>query len=256
MSRHDLDEHLVTLLAPTSFEAEQYRTLRHVLEEMHKTGALTTVAVSSAAAQEGKTTTTINLAAALAEASGTRVLLADADLRRPAVGRQLGLSDRGAPGLADAVLDSRLSLSDVVSAPPQLSFSVLPAGRCPAVPYEVLNSTRFGELLEEARQQYDYVVLDTPPLVLVPDCRLLARWTDGFLMVVAANKTPRKVLEDALSVLEPAKLIGLVFNGDTGSMSGYYGSYYAYAAPHTGGSVPWWRWRSRGNGRSGQEARR
>ncbi len=225
----DVDEHVVTLLAPTSFEAEQYRTLRHALEQMHKTGAVSIIAVSSAAAQDGKTTTAINLAAALAEAAETRVLLVDADLRRPSVGGHLGFAGAAGPGLVDAIMDAGLTLTDVVRHCLPSNFSVLPAGRCPSVPYEVLNSPRLGELLEEARQAYDYIVLDTPPLVLVPDCRLLARWVDGFLMVVAAHKTPRKLVEEALNILDPAKLIGLVLNADDRPLSGYYGSYYTYA---------------------------
>lgn len=224
-----VDEHVVTLRAPASFEAEQYRTLRHGLEQMHKTGAATIVAVSSAAAQDGKTTTAINLAAALAEAAGTRVLLVDADLRRPSVGERLGLARVAGPGLVDAIVDADLTLTDVVCHCPPSNFSVLPASPCPSGPYEVLNSPRLGELLEEARQAYDYVVLDTPPLVLVPDCRLLARWVDGFLMVVAAHKTPRRLVGEALNILDPAKLIGLVFNADDRPLSGYYGSYYTYA---------------------------
>jgi Mrp family chromosome partitioning ATPase len=82
-------------------------------------------------------------------------------------------------------------------------------------------------VLEEARQQYDYVIVDMPPLVPLPDYGVLARWVDGFLVVVTANKTPRKMVEEALKVLDPATVIGLVFNGTDRPFSHYYGGYVA-----------------------------
>jgi Mrp family chromosome partitioning ATPase len=121
--------------------------------------------------------------------------------------------------------------------------SVLPAGNVQARPYELLASPRFGGLLAEARRIYDYVLVDTPPVAPLADCRLLRPWVDGFIVVVAAHKTPRKLLAEALSVLEPAKVLGVVFNGDDQPLSPYYG-YYGYqhspsrASAH---AVVWWR---------------
>jgi capsular exopolysaccharide synthesis family protein len=209
-----VDDHLVTLVAPTSFETEQYRSLRHVLEQMHRTNGLTLIGVSSPTAADGKSTTAINVAGALAQAPQARVLLVDANFRQPAVGRALALDDGGRPGLVDAILDPRLRLIDVTRRLPAFNLSVLPAGHCPTGRYEVLTSPRLGELLDEARVSYDYVLIDTPPLVPLPDCRVIAKWIDGFLIVVAAHKTPRKLLEEALNLMEPAKTVGLVFNGD------------------------------------------
>lgn len=220
-----VEEHLASLLAPGSFEAEQYRALRHGVEEMRNTRVMAVVAVSSPGVGEGKTTTAINLAGALAQAPQARVLLMDADLRCSAVGARLGLSDAGGPGLVDAILDPGLTLDDVVRWHPRFNLSVLPPGRCSAPPYEVLNSPRLGTLLEEARRQYDYVVLDTPPLLPVADSRLIARWVDGFLVVVAAHQTPRELLEEALNLMDSAKLVGLVFNGDDRPPSRYYARY-------------------------------
>ena len=236
-----MEEHLVSLLAPTSFEAEQYRTLRHLIEQLHKAAELQVFAVSSPTASDGKTTTAINLAGALAQSHDARVLLIDADLRVPTVGTNLGLDERPGPGLADTILNSSLTLDAVVQVRPQLNLSILPAGRLRSAPYEVLKSPRVGQLLAEARKRYDYIVLDTPPLVSVPDCRVIGRWVDGFLIVVAAHKTPRKLLAEAIRVAEPAKVVGLVFNGDDRHLS--RDSYASYAARqfsdgHGGG---WWR---------------
>jgi protein-tyrosine kinase len=213
----EIEEHLVSLLDPTSFEAEQYRTLRHLTEQLHKSTALSVIAISSPGAADGKTTTAINLAGALAQAPDARVLLIDGDLRGGTLAARLGLDNR--PGLVDAILDANLPLEVVARPRPPLNLSVLPAGRLPSAPYEVLKSPRVGELFAEARRRYDYIVLDTPPLVSFPDCRVIGRWVDGFLIVVTAHRTGRKLLEEALHITEPAKIVGLVFNEDDRHLS-------------------------------------
>src|SRR5688500_7155370 len=100
-----LDDHLVSLLAPASFAADQYRTLRGLIEQAKRATGLAVVAISSPDAGDGKTTTAINLAGTLAQASGARVLLADLDLRRPSVEARLGLRVAESRGLVDAILD-------------------------------------------------------------------------------------------------------------------------------------------------------
>jgi len=215
----DVDELLVSLLAPSSFASEQYRSLRHVIEQRHKASDLSIVAVSSPGASDGKTTTAINLAGALAQGPDARVLLIDGDLRKASMATRLGLGDGTGLGLVDAILDPKLSLPAVVRTLPHLNLSVLAAGRLLAAPYEMLKSPRLGELLAEARRRFDYIIVDTPPLVSVPDCRVIGKWVDGFLIVVTAHRTARKLLEEALKVTETAKVIGLVFNGDDRHLS-------------------------------------
>lgn len=232
--RHALDDRLVSLLCPASFLAEPYRAVRHLLEQMHRTDRMSVVAVSSAGTGEGKTITAINVAGALAQGPEARVLLIDADLRRPSIADHLAL--RRGRGLVDAVLDRRLTLADVTVSLPAYNLRVVPAGSPPPAPYEILESHRLGDLLAEARRQYDFVVLDTAPFVPVPDSRLLAPWVDGFLMIVAAHKTPRKLLAELLNTVEPAKLVGLLFNGDDEPLP----AAYAYGAP-TAEAVPVWR---------------
>lgn len=175
----DVDEHLVSLLAPAVMEAEPYRALRHMVELHHRTAGLSVVVVSSPAAGDGKTTTAINLAGALAQDPGARVLLIDGDLRRSAVPQRLGLDDREGPGLIDAILDPALTLDDLARACPPYNLWLVAAGHRAGMPYELLASPRLGELLEAARRRFDYVVVDSPPLVLFPDCRLMAAWVDA-----------------------------------------------------------------------------
>ncbi len=147
------------------------------------------------------------------------MLLVDADLRQSALAQKLGLDAAVRPGLVEAILDANLTLDAVTHEYSQVNLSVVSAGRPPSTPYEVLKSPRFGALLGEARTRYDYIVLDTPPLVSVPDCRVIGRWVDGFLVAVSAHKTPRKLLEEALNVMEPTKVLGLVFNSDDHHLS-------------------------------------
>lgn len=238
--RNGVEEHLVSLLAPTSFEAEQYRALRHTVEELHKTAALSILGVSSPTPADGKTTTAINLAGALAQTPEARVLVVDADLRGPSLAEHLALGGSGDRGLVDAILDSGFALEDLVRHCPSFNLWVLPAGRRPGVPYEVLKSPRLGERLREARLLYNYVILDMPPLLAIPDCRVMEQCVDGFLVVVAAHKTPRKLVQEALSVMDPAKVVGFVFNCDDRPLSGYY--YHTYGQPVDGDRAGWWGW--------------
>jgi capsular exopolysaccharide synthesis family protein len=225
--RANLDEHLASLLAPTSFEAEQYRVLRHCVEQVERLNGHKIFVITSAAEGEGKTTTAINLAGSLARCPGARVLLIDGDLRRPSVGPSLGMGDGCGPGLAGALAGSGIPLESVIRNRSAYNLWVLPAGSTSEVPYELLRSHRLGELLQEARNTFDTIIIDTPPLLLAPDCRVLTRWIDAFLVVVAAHRTPRKLLEETLNILEPAKVLGIVFNNDDRPLAGYYSKYYS-----------------------------
>ena len=240
-----LDGHLVSLVDPTSFEADQYRTLRYVLEQLHATKRV--IAVTSPIAGDGKTTTAINLAGALAHAPEARILVVDLDLRTPSLANRLGLTAQS-PGLVDLMLDPDLALSDVVRQHPRHRLAMVPAGRALTVTYELLRSPRLNTILEQARRQYDYIMVDTPPLVPVPDSRLIADRVDGFVMVIAAHRTPRPLIEEALNLMEPSKVIGIVFNGDDRPLSGYYGYYYSSGYHRRGGR------RGRGSTGSGLES--
>ena len=224
-----------TLAVPGTFAAEQYQNLRLRVERLQQSRGVRVMAITSPGTSDGKTLTSINLAAALARGPGARVLLIDADLRRPSVGSQLGLIDEG-PGLAKAVSDGDARLPDIVRTVEGVhGLSVLPGAPVSGDVHEVLRSPRFDQLLQDARGVYDFVVLDTPPLVPVCDAAVMSRVVDGLLVVVAAHETTRKQLGEALSLLDEQKTLGLVFNGDHPRTSKYDAYYRPAAGRKTGG---------------------
>ncbi len=226
-------QELVSFTAPSSLEADQYRMLRHAVERLRHESGCQVFGITSAGAGDGKTVTTLNLAGAIAQSSGTRVLVVCADLHRETVTQYLGLPNFRGPGLADVIVNEGYGLDDVVRRIARFNVSILPAGNVTSRPYELLASPRFGEIVAEARRRFDYVLIDTPPVAPLADCRLLGRAVDGFIVVVAADKTPRKLLGEALALLDLSKVLGVVFNGDPQPLSPYYG-YYA----HHSNSVP------------------
>ena len=227
-----IDPHLVSLADPGSYEAEQYRKLRYVLEEKRVAGRGFVVAICSPAAGDGKSLTAINLAASLAQAPDVKVLLMDVDLRLESASLKssLNMTKLDGLGVTDAILGADITLQDVARPITGSNVSVVLTGAHTAAPYEILRSTRFDELLAAASRQYDYVILDAPPVVPVSDCRVIAKRVDGLLMVVAAHRTPRGMLEEALDLLGPDKLLGIIFNGCDLMPRRYYG-YYGYAMP-------------------------
>ena len=220
-----LDSRLVTLTAPHTFAAERYQGLRLKLEQLRAQQALKTIAITSPGAGDGKTLTSINLAGVLARDTDARILIVDADLRRSSVSRELGI-DKGAPGLADLIAGSTKPLEKLVRRPDGCAFDVLPAGSSSRPIHRLFRSDRFAQILDEAKAHHDYVILDTPPLVPVFDAAVLARAVDGVIVVVAADRTTRKMLGAALDLLDSSKVIGLVFNADNAPLFGYNSSAY------------------------------
>lgn len=220
-----VDQHLVTLSEPRSFEAEQYQRLRQQIERLSATRQLRVIAVTSAVVGDGKTFTALNLAGALARKKDRRVLVIDADLRRPSVMPRLGL-DAPAEGLATALQSSNGSLAQYVRPVDGTSMNVLPGEVVNGGTYELLTSGKFADLIKEARSTYDYVIIDTPPVLPLPDSGLMRDLVDGYLLVVSARSTPRKLVGEALNVLEPASVIGLVYNRDDRPIFGFYRSHY------------------------------
>jgi Mrp family chromosome partitioning ATPase len=158
----------------------------------------------------------------------------DADLRRPSVAPMLGCGHGGVPGLAEAIRQGAILLGDVVRVRHRFNLHFVPAGALSAPPYELLKSPRFGDLLAEARRIYDYVIVDTPPVVPCPDYALVEKCVDAGLLVVTAHRTNRRLLEQALQAVDVSKMLGVVFNEDDSVTSRYhYGGYSLARVPRS-----------------------
>ena len=204
-----LDQHLVAALAPTSLAAEQYRALRTRLKRAENGRTVRVIAITSPAKGDGKSLTAANLALTMAQEFPQRVLLLDADLRRPTVHHLFGLAE--GPGLSE-VLMSVADLDQAVVTLPDHHLSILPAGFPPGRPAELLGSNAMRRLLETLRGRFDRVLLDVPPVEPLADFHILAPMIDGLLMIVRAGVTPRPAIERALAGLDASKVLGLVLN--------------------------------------------
>lgn len=220
-------EHLVPFREGHSPAAEAFRRLRTNLQFLNVDNPPRVIVLTSSVATEGKSETAVNLSLALAEA-GSRVLLIEADLRRPLVVNYMSMPDN--VGLTN-VLSGQASFGDVVQESRHDGLDLLACGPLPPNPSELLASETARKLLAEVRRIYDYVIIDTPPLLPVTDAALLARITDGALLVVRVNRTTTDQVAQAVDNLEKAdaNLLGLVSIANKpvkkGS-SGYYDSYY------------------------------
>ncbi len=206
--------------------AEAFRSLRTNLQYAALGSPLRILTVTAAGPDEGKSFITANLAVAMAQ-GGTRVLAVGADLRRPALHRAFGLDYR--VGLT-SVLMGRMSLEEAVRHTEPWGVDVLPSGPLPPNPAELLGSRQMAALLEEMKQRWELVLLDTPPVVALSDAALLAARSDGVLLVVTAYQTPRDVVVAARRQLEQvgARILGVVLNRVRPSESGRYHYYYYY----------------------------
>ena len=212
---------------PTSPIAESLRAVRTNVGLSSAGGAERVVTVTSAVEGEGKSTLLVNLALAEANA-GARVLVVEGDLRRPRAAGYLGLPD--GDGLS-GLLAGRGELADVVRPGPVERLEVLSSGPLPSNPYELVESDRMDAVLAAARERYDLVLVDAPPLLPVADGLALARRADSVVFVVRAGATGGALVRRAYEQLETAGLkhVGVVLNGVTTAVEGQYSGYYHVA---------------------------
>ena len=222
------DHPVVVAENPLSAPAEAVRRLRTNLQFIGAGTGSKTVVITSSIPGEGKSTTSINLAASLADA-GSRVLLVDADLRRPSVAGYLGLE--GKAGLT-SVLIGRADLADVIQPWGTNGLHVLPSGQIPPNPSELLGSAAMATALEELSLSYDVILLDTPPLLPVTDATILTKMVGGSVVVVGADRIHKAQLAESLATLATAgaHVHGLVLNKvarrDAAGYGYGYGGYY------------------------------
>ena len=204
---------------------EQYRRLAATLHGLHVSSGLRTIMISSALPRDGKTLTTTNLALTLSESYGRRVLLIDADLRKPSIHEVFGLDNT--MGLADGLQTGALGSLPVTEVSPTLT--VLTAGAPDHRPMAGLTSERMATILKEAVARFDWVLIDTPPIGLISDAQLLAGLVDGVLLVVGAGSTDHAAVTRTVQALGRERILGVVLNRvqqQELSTGGYYNDYY------------------------------
>jgi capsular exopolysaccharide synthesis family protein len=223
---HALDAGLVMLNNLRSSSAEAYRTLRTNLLFSQMTRELKKIVITSAAPGDGKTTVSANLAITFAQ-QGIRVLLIDCDLRRA---RQHHVfSVKRVPGFSELII-GRNSVDETVKPTHVDGLSLLPAGTLPPNPAELLGGQRVQTILDSLGQDYDVLILDTPPVLAAADSAVLAGAADGVLLVVRAGQTERDAARDALRQLNTvgAHILGAVLNDPDANVPQYSGRYYEY----------------------------
>lgn len=215
---------LITESNPKSPISEGYRMLRTNIEFSTIDTKLQVIMVTSSKPSEGKSTTSANMAVAYAQ-SNKRVLLIDGDLRKPSQHHIFGKSNR--IGLTNALFKQKL-LGDVIQNSNTENLSIIHAGPTPPNPSELLSSRQMASLLATARELYDVIIIDTPPILSVTDAQIVATLSDGVVLVVDSGKVKKEVALKAKASLEHvnAKLIGVVLNNINRNHSDSYTYYY------------------------------
>ncbi|UJL45826.1 CpsD/CapB family tyrosine-protein kinase [Virgibacillus sp. NKC19-16] len=219
-SRQNKMRYLITKLSPRSPVSEQYRTVRTNLQFSAVDADLKSMVVTSAGPGEGKSMTTANLAVVYAQ-QGKRVLLIDSDLRKPTVHYTFRVDNL--KGLSNYLVGGD-ALTDVATPSDVDNLDIISCGPIPPNPSELLASKRMEKLMEEARQAYDIIIFDTPPVLAVADAQILSSMCDGAILVVRSKETEYEGANKAIESLQAvnAKILGTILNDRTKQDSNYY----------------------------------
>lgn len=222
-----VEPRLVAITSPNSGYCEEYRSLRtHILHKSQKK-ELKTIVVASVNPSEGKSVTAINLAWLLAQTDGVRALIIDSDLRMPSLADYMGIeSDRG---LSDILAGTSTLKESIIRLEPS-GLHILAGGDARQDVAELISGPKFADILAEAREMFDYVIIDAPPLGIFTDATVLINHADGALLVVRANRTKYGVLDRILEPLPKDRMLGVVLNQSEDVMeeSHYNYGYYNY----------------------------
>jgi capsular exopolysaccharide synthesis family protein len=203
------ESRIVYYSQPDSPGADRFRLLRMRLWPLWEAAKLKTLLVTSALAQDGKSTVVLNLATALAEQGQRSVLVVEGDLYHPSLSARLGIPPRA--GLAECLEDARNPLSLLRRVDP-LGWYFLPAGQAQGNPTELLQAPMLSNIFETLRAHFDWIIIDTPPAIPLTDTLSLRQYADAGLLVVRADRTPRDAVEAAIGRIGMQNLLGIVLN--------------------------------------------
>jgi tyrosine-protein kinase Etk/Wzc len=221
------DFEFIVARKPDASASEAYRALRTRIKfsKLDKKGqGLKTILITSAAAQEGKSTTSVNIAGSLAQAN-FKTLLIDADLRKPRI--HTIFNQKRFPGFTDYFF-GQSTYEDIVRKTEVTNLDFITAGTIPPNPSEILGSEQMAAFLEKLKSEYDYIIVDSPPVIAVTDSEIISNLVDGTILVVSANSTEMELMDKAINLLnqEHSTFIGVILNNF--SYRSGYGSYYKY----------------------------
>lgn len=220
--KYEKNVNLIAHSSPKSPIAEQYRLIRTNIQLYARNRKIKSIVVTSPSPSDGKSTTAVNLAIVLAQ-QGKPVLLVDADLRKPTIHYAFNVNN--IQGLTN-FLTKRSGLDEVISSTHVSNLDIITSGPIPQNPSELLDTESMADLLEELKKAYEYVILDSPPVLVVTDAQILANKSDGIVMVVSSGKTSKGGALRAKELLDKAKasLLGVVVNGGKSkNIKDYYG---------------------------------
>ena len=222
----DPDSRVTLLTDSRSASADRFRYLRMRLRELRELAKMQSLVITSPAPEDGKSTIAISLATALAQAGKQAVLLIEADLHRPSLVRTLGL--RSQSGLAECIEQGLDPLTQLRKVEP-LGWYLLSAGETRGNPTELLQREAFRIVMQRLSSYFDWILVDTPPVLPLTDALSLSREVDATLLVVRADRTSRRAVEEAIERIGKNHLLGVLLNGAEGlrrlysQYSGYYG---------------------------------
>src|SRR5579863_399186 len=218
---------LVSVTEKESLAAEKFRFLAVRLRQLQQSRTLKKVLITSTIPEEGKTMVAVNLACTLARRRQQKTLLLEGDLRRPTISRQLGLGRIA--GLSESLQNGAATTMNIYRLD-SLGLWILPAGSAPQNPLELMQSGKLALFMEQLTTWFDWIVIDSPPVLPLADTSIWARLADGILLVTRQGTTEKQQLQRGLEAFEPAKLLGALLNSSVNTPHSNYYQRYGPAA--------------------------
>lgn len=215
---------MITVASPSSVNTEQFNTIRTNIEFSNADKQIKSIVITSAMASEGKSTVAANLAVSFSR-QGKKVLLVDADFRRPTINATFEISNPF--GLTNFLTEHSISINDIFYKTSVENLYVLPSGPVPPNPSELIGSNRMEKMIESVREAFDVIIYDAPPILSVTDAQILSTKVDGTILVVRQNKSEKEAVKQAVNLIKHVhgEVIGTIFDDVDGADAGYYGYY-------------------------------
>ena len=217
------ESRVVTLTEANHLGAEKFRLLRTRLRNLRESRPLQKLVVTSAVPNDGKTMVAMNLAVCLSKHTDDKILLLEGDLRKPMLGEHLGI--QSLPGTGEWASGDQ-PVTKFLYRFNDMQLWILPAGSAPENSVNILQSSRFLDLYKRLCENFDWIVIDAPPLLPMADVSFWSRQADGLLLVVREGATPKSILRKGLETLDNPKVVGVVLNEAHQVESSYYSDYY------------------------------